>query len=231
MKITIDAGHIKGYNIGINPSYNEGGMAWKLSKFLGAALEKFGVEVFYTRDDIAKDLALESRGKTAHDNGSELFISLHSDGFTSSTAKGVSVFYSNYRKYDSAGLAEMLGKAVAAKMGTPFRGAMTRLYGGAYPQADYYGVIRGAVGYNGERAPKAALLIEHGFHTNPDDCAWLMQDDNLKMLAEAEAATIAKYYGLAAVTEGQTDSDYKAMYEAEKAAHEALKAGLAALLG
>lgn len=195
MKITIDAGHVKGYNIGVNPAYNEGQMAWTLSKLLGAALQKYGVEVFYTRDDITKDLALESRGKTAHDNSSDLFISLHSDGFTSPTAKGVSVFFSNYRK-DSAGLANELGNAAANLMGTPFRGAKTRLYGGAYPQADYYGVIRGAVGYNGERTPIAAFLIEHGFHTSPDDCAWLMQGGNLMKLAETEAAVIAGHYGL-----------------------------------
>ena len=195
MKVTIDAGHVKGYNIGANPAYNEGQMAWTLSRLLGTALEKYGVEVFYTRDNIEKDLALELRGKTAHDNGSDLFISLHSDGFTSSTAKGVSVFYSNYRK-DSASLANEMGNAVATLIRTPFRGAKTRLYGGAYPQADYYGVIRGAVGYSGERTPQAAFLIEHGFHTSPDDCAWLMQMDNLIKLAETEAAVIAGHYGL-----------------------------------
>ena len=235
MKITIDAGHIKGYNIGINPSYNEGGMAWALSRYLGDALKKYGAEVFYTRSDISKDLALELRGKTAHDNGSELFISLHSDGFTSPTAKGVSVFYSNHRR-ESLTLANALGGAVAALMGTPFRGAQIRLYGGSYPNADYYGVIRGAVGYGGERIPGAALLIEHGFHSNPNDCAWLAQDDNLQKLAETEARIIAKHYGLSAKTEVPA-SDYKALYETEKAAHAAtqakldeIRAGLAALL-
>lgn len=195
MKITIDAGHVKGYNIGVNAAYNEGQMAWMLSKLLGSELEKYGAQIHYTRDDIAKDLALESRGKAAHDNGSDLFISLHSDGFTSPTAKGVSVFYSNHRR-DSLTLSNALGGAVAALMDTPFRGAQIRLYGGAYPQADYYGVIRGAVGYSGERTPKAALLIEHGFHTNPDDCAWLMQTANLAKLAETEAEVIARHYGL-----------------------------------
>ena len=224
MKITIDAGHIKGYNIGVVPGYNEGEMAWALSQYLGAALKKYGAEVFYTRADISKDLALELRGKTAHDNGSELFISLHSDGFTSPTAKGVSIFYSNHRR-DSLTLANALGGAVAALMGTPFRGSQIRLYGGAYPQADYYGVIRGAVGYSGERFPKAAFLIEHGFHTNPDDCAWLMRADNLKKLAEAEASIIARHYGL---TVGATD--YKALYEATQAKLDALKAGLAAVI-
>lgn len=219
MKITIDAGHIKGYNIGVVSGYNEGEMAWTLSQYLGDALKKYGAEVFYTRADITKDLALEARGKIAHDNGSTLFISLHSDGYTSPSAKGVSVFYSNYRK-DSLTLAQQLGSAIASTMRTPFRGAMTRLYGGSFPQADYYGVVRGAVGYNGERLPKAAFLIEHGFHTNPEDCAWLMQDNNLKVLASAEADVIAAHYGLRRPPVGL---DYKALYETEKAKLDAIR--------
>ena len=213
MKVTIDAGHIKGYNVGVDKAYNEGEMAWKLSRFLGAELERYGAEVAYTRDNIAVDRALEARGKTAHDNGSDLFLSLHSDGFTNPTARGVSVFYSN-RRQGTQGLAKALCDTVAALMNTPARGAMTRLYGGAHPQADYYGVIRGAVGFNGERSPKAAFLIEHGFHTNPQDCAWLMQEDNLKRLAAAEARVIAEHYGLKAVQVPPSDGvDWKAKYE------------------
>lgn len=212
MRICIDAGHIKGYNVGVDKAYNEGEMAWRLSHLLGEELQRYGIEVAYSRDDISKDLALELRGKVAHDNGSDLFISLHSDGFTNPTAKGVTVFYSNHRKGTQT-LGKALGDTVAALMNTPARGAMTRLYGGAYPQADYYGVIRGAVGFNGERSPKAAFLIEHGFHTNPDDCRWLMQDDNLKRLAAAEARVIAEHYGLQTIQTPPTNGeDWKGKY-------------------
>lgn len=194
MKVTIDAGHIKGYNVGVNPAYNEGEAMWKLSRYLGMALMEYGIEVAYTRADATKDLGVEARGKIAHDNGSDLFLSLHSDGFTSSTARGVTVFFSNCRQ-TSKMLAEKLGNTISVCMNTPFRGAQTRLYGGAYPNSDYYGTIRGAVGFYGERSTKVAFLIEHGFHTNPQDCAWLLQDANLKKLAQAEADAIADYYG------------------------------------
>ena len=107
MKTTIDAGYIKGYNVGVDKAYNEGEMAWRLSRFLGAELQKYGVEVAYSREDISKDKELELRGKVAHDNGSGLFISLHSDGFTNPTARGVSVFYSN-RRQGTQGLAKAL---------------------------------------------------------------------------------------------------------------------------
>ena len=39
------------------------------------------------------------------------------------------------------------------------------------------------------------LLLEHSFHTNPATARWLMEDENLRRLADAEAACIAEYYG------------------------------------
>lgn len=90
--------------------------AWRLSRFLGAELERYGVEGAYSRDDISKDKELELRGKVAHDNGSDLFISLHSDGYTTPTASGVTVFYSNFRHHSKT-LGEALGRAVASTMG------------------------------------------------------------------------------------------------------------------
>ena len=39
-----------------------------------------------------------------------------------------------------------------------------------------------------------ALLIEHGFHTNHKDAAFLINDENLKKLARVEADVIAAYF-------------------------------------
>ena len=56
-----------------------------------------------------------------------------------------------------------------------------------------YGVIRYSanVGVTG-------MILEHSFHTNTRMTNWLLQDDNLRLLAQAEAACIAEYYGLQA---------------------------------
>jgi N-acetylmuramoyl-L-alanine amidase len=80
---------------------------------------------------------------------------------------------------------------------TCWRGSRTRSYGPEHPQADYYGVLRAAVGNDGRRAARHALLIEHGFHSNPEECAWLMKPESLQRLAEAEAQAIADFFGLA----------------------------------
>ena len=46
-----------------------------------------------------------------------------------------------------------------------------------------------------------ALRVEHSFHTQPRIAAWLRSDENLRRLAEAEAALIAEYFGLEAPEE------------------------------
>lgn len=202
MRICVDAGHVPNWRNGVDPKYDEGKMSWTLAGFLKKELEFHGFEVVCTRSDanISKDTEVFTRGTVAHTWQCDLLLSLHSDGITDAagrpitTAKGVSVFMSNLRP-DSKALAIELGTAVARAMGTVFRGAQTRLYGGtATPNADYYGVIRGAIGFKGERYPQAAFLIEHGFHTNPAECAWLMNEDNLRVLAKIEAAILAKHY-------------------------------------
>lgn len=57
--------------------------------------------------------------------------------------------------------------------------------------ADYYGVLRGA-----KSVGVAGVLLEHGFHTNRANTAWLLKDANLKKLAQAEAKVLADYFGL-----------------------------------
>ena len=56
---------------------------------------------------------------------------------------------------------------------------------------DYYGVIRGAVSVG-----VPGLILEHSFHTNTKMTKWLLDDKNLDKLAQAEAAVIAKHFGL-----------------------------------
>ena len=46
------------------------------------------------------------------------------------------------------------------------------------------------------RPVQYALIVEHGFHDNVIECAFLNDDANLKKLAEAEAKAIAEYFGI-----------------------------------
>ena len=54
-----------------------------------------------------------------------------------------------------------------------------------------YGVIRAAA----QSGCHAAFLIEHGFHTNPEDSAFLQDEQCLTRLAAAEADVIARIFG------------------------------------
>lgn len=197
MRIILDPGHYAGYNAGAVKGYFEGNTVWELAGLLKAELEKYGAKVTLTRQDNRKDLSLEARGEMA---AGDLFLSLHTNGFTSPSVRGVEAFLSLHRP-ESRPLCDALGNAVTAVMradmpGTYYRGSQTRAYSNMRPTWDYYGVIRGAVGNNGEREVKHAILMEHGFHSNPEECAWLMKKANLQRLAEVEADAIAKYFGL-----------------------------------
>jgi hypothetical protein len=99
-------------------------------------------------------------------------------------------------------LAENLLAAVCDLMNHPSRGVKKRTLENN-PHTDWFGVIRSAA--NGGCA--CAMLLEHGFHTNPRDAAFLTADSNLRKLAEAEAAVIAEYFGIGLKTEPLTAAD------------------------
>ncbi len=198
MIVTLDPGHGKNSNKGVLTGYYEGTQVFKLANFLRSELEQYeDVTVFLTKNDVTDNPSLDSRGKTAVNNGSELFISLHSNAASQESAHGVSVFRS-VNSMGSAELGRSLGNGIAELMrlqtgNTYMRGIFTRTYeslsGKTY---DYYGVIRAAV----SGGMKYAYIIEHGFHTNKAECAYMLKDANLERIAKREAEIIAEYFGL-----------------------------------
>lgn len=201
IEITLDAGHGRWDNKSPNnKNYIEGTQMWHLSVYLEKALKSYGFEVKTTRPSIEDNPSHEERGKVA--SNSNLFLSLHSnapgkskDGTYDEKITGSVTFYP-IKTPEIKALAEALGEKVSAMMKHHFRGAMTLEYPDR-PGIDYYGVIRNAVA-NG---CKNAIIIEHGFHTNPNDSNYLLDDDNLILLAEAEAQIIAEHFGQKRITE------------------------------
>lgn len=154
---------------------------------LKSALEKYGIKVKTTRTDKEKDLSLNARGSAS--KGCDLFISIHSNAAGSAvneSADYVVVFVPLDGTGDEIG--KMLADGISDVMNTRQEGIIATREGN---NGDYYGVIRAAaaVGTTG-------LLVEHSFHTNTRSTRWLMDDNNLKRMAEAEAALIAEYYGM-----------------------------------
>ena len=207
LTVTLDAGHGMYDNKGAIEGFYEGRMSFALMSYLKAELEKYsGVVVYTTRQKLEDAPELPLRGKLAAENGSDLFISIHSNWFTNNTACGVSVYRSYFRP-ESEELGSRLGLAVTKVINditektymrndghtmTRIEDAFDETCGDGVTQ-DYYNVTRESV--KSEKC-RYSYIIEHGFHSNPVECNFLMQDENLKKLAYAECRVIAVYFGL-----------------------------------
>ena len=187
-KICIDAGHYGKYNH--SPAvddYYESDMNWKLHLMLKEELEKYGAQVITTRENQETDKPLFERG--AMSEGCDLFLSIHSNAVGDDVNEDVDYPISIVQlhgKGDELGL--KIAKCVAELMGTRQEGTIKNRRG---ENGEYYGVLRGAAAVN-----TLGIIIEHSFHTNTRSTLWLLNDDNLKKTAKAEARLIAEYFGL-----------------------------------
>jgi len=184
MKVLIDPGHSPGSaNRGRN-GYREYAGMWKLSNYLKDILMVSGVGVALTRTEYS-DPAIETRGGMAC--GADLFISEHSNAYNGAM-RGVECFHSVTYPNDRI-IAAKLTAAVSAVMGNPDRGAKTRA---GSDGKDYCGVIRAAA----DAGCPQVFLIENGFHDNEQDESFLLADENLKRIAQAQAQVILETSGV-----------------------------------
>ena len=204
IKLMLDAGHKGKENRSpAVPAYYESDFTFKFVNMLKPALEAYGFVVGTTREDQAKDMALAARGKAAA--GYDLFISIHSNatanGINNSIDYPVAITMVDDKKVtideESKAVGEILAQVVATVMATnqaartyTKQSAHDRDGNGIYDD-EYYGVLHGAklVGVPG-------IILEHSFHTNTRATNWLLNDDNLRAMAAAEAAALANYYGM-----------------------------------
>lgn len=198
-RIMIDPGHAGSfYNASpVVPGYYESARMWKLSQMLKNALETWGFEVSFTRQNLHDDPELTARGRMA--KGYDLFISMHSNAAANETPDAPWIItLSPDGKTDidevSRMVGECLGSVVSGVMGVSKPYFYTKQVdfdrdGNGHLDDEYYGVLFGAksVGVPG-------IIIEHSFHTNKAAAEWLMSDENLTTLAEMEAATLADFF-------------------------------------
>lgn len=224
--VVLDPGHYPNYNRGAVGGYFEGDKMFELSVYERDALKSYGIDCILTRGR-DYDMGLYARGQVAVNNGkgykNVVFISNHSNGFNGS-AVGVIGIRSLYLP-DSEELGQKLVNAVVDVMrpvtGVTYSRGVTTKKGNS---GDYYGVIRGSV--SGARSTAEATkrpvthsyIIEHGFHDNVKECAFLVNSSNLKKLAEAEARVIAEYFGVAnGTTTNNTSQTVKTSISADNA--------------
>lgn len=204
--VCLDAGHCGKENRSpVASDFYESEVNWKLHNFLAERLEAYGISVRKTRKDQKTDMELTARGKQSKD--ADLFLSLHVNAAENANANyilGIHMVEDGCGEIDaqSKQVAELLANAVAAIMGAKPEAWTKRSSsdrdGNGYKD-DYYGVLRGAhsVGTPG-------AIIEHGFYTNRAQAEFLLSDENLKKLAEAEAAALADWFGLQQKEQGSS---------------------------
>ena len=189
-KIILDPGHVEGYNRGAAVGYYEGTAMYHYAYLLADKLRAAGLEVGITRAKITDNPSLTARGKQA--KGADMLVSLHSNAAGSPSANGATVFYSIKRDADKAHATKWCNElAGLINGGTRARGARTRKGGGDW---DYYTVIQSAVAAG---CPHV-FLVEHGFHSNLAECAWLMQPANMEAMATLECGLICDILGIKA---------------------------------
>lgn len=215
IKIVLDPGHGKRGNPAkvdgkwVVDGFYEGTNNYEAVQILKEELEKYkDVEIIVTRKNIDDDPSLQTRGEMGRD--ADLFFSWHSNGVDSLNAYGVSSFSSVRR--NGRELCDAISKAVVAVFkanGAPncyYRGYSQRKWSDSLPMVDYYGVLRNSTLLNPTKAVqgktpedskcKQAIIIEHGFHSNPAECAVLNDPAKLKKIVQAEAQAIAEYLNL-----------------------------------
>lgn len=144
-------------------------------------------------------LSLEGRANKANAWGADLFVSIHTNA-ASPEAKGIETWHSKNGEWGTAFQAEakqvalIVQEELVKATGFKDRGIKTRLVdnpGSPIHGLDYYAVIR--------KAKCPAIIIEAGFHTNPQEEALLKTSEFRQKVAEAIAAGIRRAYPVEAL--------------------------------
>lgn len=197
MKIVIDPGHGGQDRSNRGPTgYIEADGVLDIGLKLRELLTKEGYTVKMTRETDTT-VSLSERSRIANDWQGNLFISLHTNAAANPSANGIETFHSyngvdgdRYRK-EAKGVAEILQNRLVAETGLRDRGVKTRLVtaaGSSLYGRDYYAVIRAT------RMP--SLIVEMGFHSNPEEEALLKTNSFRQKLAEGIVKAIKEAYPL-----------------------------------
>lgn len=151
-----------------------------VAKRLKYHLERHGVETMYSCDiNTATDISLSDRCKTANNAKADLFASIHANAFgtTWNDANGWEIFVC-LSSVKGRKLAEAIRKESIALLQLKDRGIKTDSL------------------YVTKHTDMPAVLIEHGFYTNKEECAKLKDSAFREKCAIADAKGILAYFGI-----------------------------------
>lgn len=218
--VCLNAGHSGKVNRSpVVPEYYESEMTWKLHNYLADELEKYGIEVRKTRQKQALGLALYERGRAAE--GCDLWLSLHSNAVDNAESVDrpvvIHMVSDDRTQIDeqSEQIGALLGQTIYEVMQTKSkpqlwsREAGRDMDGDGVRNDEWYGELRGA-----HDVGTAGLILEHSFHTNTRSAKWLLEEENLKRLAAAEAKTVAEWFGVDKLPEA-TEEEKRTIYRVQ----------------
>ncbi|MDO5754662.1 MAG: cell wall-binding repeat-containing protein [Tissierellia bacterium] len=182
IRILLDPGHGEKDQRGFI-GWTEGESNYYLSLELKKELEAYGFKVGMTRQSVKDNPGLKARGGMG--SGYDLLLSIHSNATSSSGVRG-SEIYDDVCTPNKP-LAQAIVNSVSKTFGHRNRGVKYKWYNQT-TKSNYYAVLRHSKAHY-------AMLMEHGFHTNPTDASKLRDKSFRMRLAKAEAKAIADYFG------------------------------------
>ena len=179
MKVAIDCGHTEDTAGKRSPdgTLREYEFNRDVGKRLQKHLDRHGVETLLIAPSGEDDLM--ERCRAANEWKADYFISLHANAYESTwnTANGWEVFI-----LSKGGQAEKLAKVIEAES-CPYLGLRNRGI-----KTSPFAVLK--------YTDMPAVLVEHGFYTNLQECELLKSDDFREKCAVANAKGILKYIGI-----------------------------------
>jgi N-acetylmuramoyl-L-alanine amidase len=217
-RIVIDAGH-GGHDTGTLgvDGIREKDVVLDVALRLGKLLhERLGAEIIYTRSDDTF-IPLETRTAIANKAQADLFLSIHANSSSDSTARGVETYYLNFTSQPDALQVAARENAVSdqsvyqlsdlvKKIALKEKIDESREFAADVESSLYSGLQQGNAGLKNRGVKKApfvvliganmpSILAEISFVTNPRDAEQLRQPEYRQRVAESLYKGVAKYQG------------------------------------
>ena len=198
--LVLDAGHSlntagKETYKGSKGVIKEWSMNDSVCRKIQSILKDFDVTIYRTDDATGKtDISLSERVKRCNNYNADLFISIHHNAYSNTTATGTEVYmHANGTKEDKK-LADLVAPKLAQKTGLKNRGSKKAAFAVLSCKA-------------------TAILVEGGFMTAKKDYEVITTDSGQQAYAEAVAECIISFLGLKKKTTTTTTNSTSKVYQ------------------
>ena len=181
--LVLDAGH--GLNTAGKETYKgskgiikEWTMNDAVCRKIQSILKDFDVTIYRTDDTTGKtDILLSERVKRCNNYKADLFVSIHHNAYSNTTATGTEVFMHTHGTSEDKKLADLVAPKLAQKTGLKNRGSKKAAFAVLTCKA-------------------TAILCEGGFMTTKKDYEVITNDSGQQAYAEAVSECIISFLGL-----------------------------------